>query len=292
LNLDRESTTHRKTMFSLPDFLPPVKTGLYLVATPIGNRGDITLRALDVLNKVELIYCEDTRTSRPLLETFALKTPLKSLHEHNEEALIPEILGQIRQGQKLALISDAGMPLISDPGYKLVKALHDHHLPVTVIPGASAVLTAAVLSGLPTDRFLFCGFVDPKKLIEFQRIEATLVFYEAPHRLLKTLEIMAGLFQNRTIAVLRELTKWHEEVVRGSFSEVFETFKNRDKILGELVIVLSPPFEPPSFPSEQEIDAALVEALKEHSLKDACTLVAGVLNLPRKEIYKRALALK
>jgi 16S rRNA (cytidine1402-2'-O)-methyltransferase len=279
-------------MLSLPYFLPRVDAGLHIVATPIGNRGDITLRALDVLQKVDLIYCEDTRTSRPLLDTFAIKTPLKSLHDHNEAALIPEITNKIKAGEKIALISDAGMPLISDPGYKLVKALQDQNLPVTVIPGASAVITAAALSGLPTDRFMFCGFVDTKKLIDFQSIDATLIFYESPHRLIKTLQAMGTIFTHRTISVLRELTKLHEEGVRGTIADVLTNFLQRDKILGEIVIVLSPPAAIDQPLSTQEIDTALREAMKSHSLKDACTLVAGTLGLPRKDIYKRALALK
>ena len=279
-------------MLNLPDFLPVVKAGLHIIATPIGNRGDITLRALDVLQKADLIYCEDTRTSRPLLETFSIKTPVKSLHEHNETALIPEISNKIRAGEKLALISDAGMPLISDPGYKLVKALQDQKLPVTVIPGASAVITAAALAGLPTDRFMFCGFVDTKKLTDFQSIDTTLIFYESPHRLLKTLQVMVPIFAQRTISVLRELTKLHEEVVRGTIAEVLEIFSRRDKILGEIVLILSPPTTIGPTLSPQDIDTALIDAMKSHSLKDACTLVAGTLGLPRKEIYKRALALK
>lgn len=279
-------------MLKLPDFLPVVTPGLYVVATPIGNRGDITLRALDVLQKADLIYCEDTRTSRPLLETFAIKASLKSFHDHNEEIMIPEIIERINQGQKLALISDAGMPLISDPGYKLVRTLQDQQLPVTVIPGASAVVTAAALSGLPTDRFMFCGFVDTRKLVGFQQIEATLIFYESPHRLLRTLEVMRSVFAKRTVSVLRELTKLHEEIVRGTISEVIGIFKAREKILGEIVIVLSPPLTPGHLPSGQDIDAALVEAMQAHSLKDACTLVAGALGVPRKDVYKRALNLK
>lgn len=279
-------------MISLPDFLPAVKTGLHVVATPIGNRGDITLRALDVLAKVDLIYCEDTRTSRPLMETFGIKTPLKSLHEYNEDNLIPEIINRLQSDEKLALISDAGMPLISDPGYKLIRALHNLRLPVTIIPGASAAITAIALSGQPTDKFMFCGFVNTKKLTDLQTTEATLIFYESPHRLIKTLEIMSTVFTNREVSVLRELTKLYEESVSGSFEYVLDVFSQRDKILGEIVLVLSPPNTTKSAPSDSEIDQAILDALQTHSLKDACTLVAGSLGLPRKDIYKRALTLK
>ncbi len=214
-------------MLSLPDFLPAVKPGLYIVATPIGNRGDITLRALDVLQRVELIYCEDTRTSRPLLDTFGIKTSLKALHDHNEEKMIPEVMARIQSGQAIALISDAGMPLISDPGFMIVRALQDAALPVTVVPGASAVITAAALSGLPTDKFMFLGFINPKDAVLYKDINATLILYESPHRLIKTMESLSVIFADRHIAVVRELTKLHEEVVRGTWDDVIADFSSR-----------------------------------------------------------------
>lgn len=278
-------------MLSLPDFLPAVKPGLYLVATPIGNRGDITLRALDVLQRVDLIYCEDTRTSKPLLDTFGIKTPLKALHDHNEDKMIPDVMTRIQAGQAVALISDAGMPLISDPGFVIVRALQDNNLPVTVIPGASAVITAAALSGIPTDKFMFLGFMNPKDTVVYKDVDATLILYESPHRLLKSLEQLAIIFSNRQVAVTRELTKLHEEVVRGAWADVIANFTARDKIRGEFVLVLSPPTQTEHL-SEADLDQAILDALKSHTLKDACTLVAGALGLPRKDVYKRALILK
>ncbi len=278
-------------MLSLPDFLPAVKPGLYIVATPIGNRGDITLRALDVLQRVELIYCEDTRTSRPLLDTFGIKTSLKALHDHNEEKMIPEVMARIQSGQAIALISDAGMPLISDPGFMIVRALQDAALPVTVVPGASAVITAAALSGLPTDKFMFLGFINPKDAVLYKDINATLILYESPHRLIKTMESLSVIFADRHIAVVRELTKLHEEVVRGTWDDVIADFSSRDKIRGEFVLVLSPPAQSSDL-TGIDLDQAIRDALQSHSLKDACTLVAGALGLPRKEVYKRALSLK
>ncbi len=278
-------------MLSLPDFLPAVKAGLYVVATPIGNRGDITLRALDVLHRADLIYCEDTRTSRPLLETFGIKTPLKALHEHNEEQLVPQVISRIQAGEKLALISDAGMPLISDPGFVIVRALHEANMPVTVIPGASAVITAAALSGLPTDKFMFLGFINPKDAVQYKQIDATLILYESPHRLLKSLEHLAVVFSDRQLVITRELTKLHEEVVRGTWQEIIDNFASRDKVRGEFVLVLSPPTTQNQL-SETDLDQAIIAALENHSLKDACTLVAGSLGLPRKDVYRRALTLK
>lgn len=278
-------------MLSLPDFLPAVKAGLYVVATPIGNRGDITLRALDVLHRADLIYCEDTRTSRPLLETFGIKTPLKALHEHNEEQLVPQVISRIQAGEKLALISDAGMPLISDPGFVIVRALHEANMPVTVIPGASAVITAAALSGLPTDKFMFLGFINPKDAVQYKQIDATLILYESPHRLLKSLEHLAVVFSDRQLVITRELTKLHEEVVRGTWQEIIYNFASRDKVRGEFVLVLSPPTTQNQL-SETDLDQAIIAALENLSLKDACTLVAGSLGLPRKDVYRRALTLK
>lgn len=278
-------------MLSLPDFLPAVKAGLYVVATPIGNRGDITLRALDVLHRADLIYCEDTRTSRPLLETFGIKTPLKALHEHNEEQLVPQVISRIQAGEKLALISDAGMPLISDPGFVIVRALHEANMPVTVIPGASAVITAAALSGLPTDKFMFLGFINPKDAVHYKQIDATLILYESPHRLLKSLEHLAVVFSDRQLVITRELTKLHEEVVRGTWQEIIYNFASRDKVRGEFVLVLSPPTTQNQL-SETDLDQAIIAALENLSLKDACTLVAGSLGLPRKDVYRRALTLK
>ena len=278
-------------MLSLPDFLPAVKPGLYIVATPIGNRGDITLRALDVLQRVDLIYCEDTRTSKPLLDTFGIKTPLKALHDHNEDKMIPDVMPRIQAGQAVALISDAGMPLISDPGFVIVRALQDNNLPVTAIPGASAVITAAALSGMPTDKFMFLGFMNPKDTVVYKDVDATLILYESPHRLLKSLEQLAIIFSNRQVAITRELTKLHEEVVRGVWADVIANFTARDKIRGEFALVLSPPTQTEHL-SEADLDQAILDALKSHTLKDACTLVAGALGLPRKDVYKRALMLK
>lgn len=280
-------------MIDFPSFLPPVTPGLYLVATPIGNRGDITLRALFTLSHVDVIYCEDTRTSRPFLETYGIKKPLKSYHEYNADKIRPQILALLEQGKAVALISDAGMPLISDPGYKLVRSCQEINLPLTCVPGASAVLTGLVLSGMPTDHFLFAGFPNIKELYDYKELKASLVFFESPHRLLESLADLSVIFRDRDVAVVREITKKFEEVVKGSFAEVISCFQGREKILGEIVIVLSPPTgEGISETLEADLDKALLKALITHRIKDACALVAGVMGLPKKQVYARALELK
>jgi 16S rRNA (cytidine1402-2'-O)-methyltransferase len=280
------------SIIDFPSFLPPVTPGLYLVATPIGNRGDMTIRALHTLTHADIIYCEDTRTSRTLLETYGIHKPLKSYHEHNEDKVRPQILDLLREGKVLALISDAGMPLISDPGFKLVRSCHEGGLPLTCVPGVSAVTAGLVLSGMPPHPFAFLGFVNLKQAKSYVDFPATLIFFESPHRLLETLEAFASLFKGRDVAVVREITKRFEEVIRGSFTEVLDTLRQRHKILGEIVLVLSPPLEETQEVSEQDLDRAIREALETYTLKDACTLVAGSLGIPKKQVYARALVLK
>lgn len=279
-------------MISFPSFLPPITPGLYLVGVPIGNRGDISLRALFTLTHVDVIYCEDTRVSKVLLDTYGIRTSLKSYHEHNADRMRPQIIKALQEGKSIALISDAGMPLISDPGFKLVRSCQEADLLVTCVPGPSAVLTGLVLSGMSSGQFFYGGFVDSKDYVKYQGISSTLIFFESPHRLLQTLETMSLIFANRQIAVVRELTKKFEEIVRGSFDEVLEKFKQREKILGEFVLVLSPPEMVNEQHSDENLDRALLEALEHHRVKDACTLVAGALGLPKKQVYARALLLK
>ena len=277
-------------MLDLPDFLPVVTPGLYIVATPIGNRGDITLRALSVLSKADIICCEDTRTSLKLLQTFGISKPLWSYHDHNGDKVRPKIIQALKEHKIIALISDAGMPLISDPGYKLVRACYENHLPLTTIPGASAVLAGLVLSGMPSDRFMFCGFVQAKDFCDLQFIPATLVFFEAPQRLLDSISAMQNSFPNREIAVVREITKRFEEAVFGSYEEVMHHFSEQPSIRGEFVIVLSPPKK--QLIQNVEIDATLIRLMQDHSLKEASQIVAQTLGLSRKQVYQRALWIK
>jgi 16S rRNA (cytidine1402-2'-O)-methyltransferase len=263
--------------------------GLYIVATPIGNLSDITLRAVDTLKKCDLIACEDTRISRKLLSAYSIKKRLISYHDHNADQMRPTILKKIASGQSVALISDAGTPLISDPGYKLVRQCYEENLPVTYLPGPSAVIAGLVLSGMPTDRFLFAGFAEKKSYAEFTHLAATLIFFESSKRLLSTLKEMACAFANREVAVVREVTKLFEEVKRGSFPELLAEYEQKGPPKGEIVLILSPPSHEP--PSQQDIDKHLIEALKTHSLRDASTLVAGSLGISRKLVYARAIEL-
>lgn len=277
-------------MIPLPDFLPTIKPGLHIVATPIGNLGDITLRALSILTQVDHIFCEDTRVSRKLLQAYAISGNLQTYHEHNAEEMRPKILHMLKNGAKIALISDAGTPLISDPGYKLVRACYQEDILVTTAPGPAAVIAGLVLSGLPSDQFFFAGFAQNKKFQELKDIPSTLIFYEAPQRLVATLQEMKRVFANRSVAVVREITKLYEEVVQGDYETVIAAFSGQERCRGEMVILLSPPQMVET--AEDDVEALLAQTLTEHSMKDAVTIVAGVLGLPRKKVYQHALTLK
>lgn len=266
-----------------------MKAGLYVVATPIGNLGDITLRALETLKACDVIACEDTRVSRKLLSAYQIHKPLISYHDHNADQVRPQILAKIQGGQAVALISDAGTPLVSDPGYKLVHHCYEMDLLVTVLPGPSAVIAGLVLSGMPTDRFLFAGFAVRKMFSELSAINMTLIFFESASRLLATLKEMMNVFPNRRVSIVREITKVFEETRQGSFADLIQYYEEKGPPKGEVVLVLSPPDEQPV--SLSDIDILLHQTLETHSLRDACTLVAGTLNVPRKQVYQRALVL-
>src|SRR5882762_3876861 len=218
--------------------------GLHLVATPIGNLGDVTLRALWVLRNVDCILCEDTRVTGRLLARFGIDTPLDAYHDHNADRVRPAVLEALRRGERLALVSDAGTPLISDPGFKLVRAALAEDLPVTAAPGPSAALTALILSGLPPDVFLFAGFLPPRSaarrraLGQWTTLDATLVFFEGPSRLAAALADMADILGKKDAAVARELTKRHEEIRRGRLSELTEHYREAGPPRGEVVIVV------------------------------------------------------
>lgn len=269
--------------------------GLYLVATPIGNLGDMTLRALSVLAQADVIYCEDTRHSRTLLQHFSLRAPLKSYHEHNATSQRPYIMEALASGARVALISDAGTPLISDPGYKLVReALAAGHA-VTSLPGASALLTALTQAGLPSDQFLFAGFLPPRsaarqaRLNSLKRVAATLIFYEAPSRVADTLSDLDAVLGPREAAVARELTKLHEEVMRGTLQDLAARVANLPA-RGEYAIVVGPPLQTET--SDQAIAAALSDALQDMRLKDAAKAVAEALGVARNRVYEIGLKLK
>jgi len=275
---------------------PALAPGLYVVATPIGNLGDVTLRALAILAGVDRILAEDTRISRTLLDRYQIKTPLSPYHEHNAAEARPRALRSLAEGQTLAIISDAGTPLISDPGYKLVSEAVAAGLPVTAAPGPSAALAALCTAGLPTDRFFFEGFLPPRSAPRRERINilagvpATLVFYEAPGRLAETLADLALELGARPAAVARELTKLHEEVRRGALDALAAEFAVAEPPRGEIVIVVGPPEARPVI-SEEAIETDLLAALRTLSVKGAAAAVAAKHGLPRRQIYARALAL-
>lgn len=265
--------------------------GLYIVATPIGNLGDISLRALEMLKKVDAIICEDTRVTQKLLLNYSIKKPLYSYHDHNAHKVSATLIKGLQSGKTLALLSDAGMPLVADPGYPLVQACIEEKIPITVIPGPSAVLTALVLSGLPSDRFAFLGFFDIKKFEEVQNFPGTLIFFEAPHRLVATLQKLQQLFPQRCCVVARELTKRFEEVVRGTLYEVFTCFAQRSAIKGEIVLLLGSPPEQ-VLTDDTTILAALEPLLERFSLKEAVAATADVLGVSKKRVYQLALHFK
>lgn len=267
-----------------------LQAGLYIVATPIGNLGDITLRAIEILKKCDVIACEDTRVSRKLLSTYSINKPLISYHDHNADQVRPKIVKKIADGKAVALISDAGTPLISDPGYKLVRECYDVNLSVTFIPGPTAVIAGLVLSGMPTDRFVFAGFVDKKKFNELSPISMTLIFFESAKRLKATLKDMSKGLPNREVAIVREITKKFEEIHRGAFEELIDYYSDKPAPKGEVVLVLSPPRIQQI--SGQDIELLLLQALKTKSIRDACRIVAETLGVPRKDVYARALELK
>lgn len=271
--------------------------GLYLVATPIGNLGDVSLRALAVLRYADCIWCEDTRVTARLLARHGIKQRLATYHDHNAEAARPGILAALRRGERVALVSDAGTPLISDPGYKLVRAAIGEGLPVTAAPGPSAALTALILSGLPPDRFLFAGFLPRQRaarrtaLADWAPLDATLIFYEAAPRLAPALADMADILGARPAAVARELTKLHEEVRRGGLADLAEHYRAAGPPRGETVVVIGPPAPPPPL-DEAELDRRLRAAVAEIGVRDAAAKLAAETGRPRSELYQRALALR
>jgi 16S rRNA (cytidine1402-2'-O)-methyltransferase len=274
---------------------PSVAPGLYIVATPIGNLGDLTRRAVEVLSACDLIACEDTRVTGKLLNHIGIKQVMRRYDDHASDEARERLL--VEMGVKsVALVSDAGTPLISDPGYRLVRAARERGIPVTSIPGPSALVTALTLAGLPTDRFLFGGFLPGKDkargdvLSELAVVPATLVFYETGPRLVDSLEAMARLLPGRDIAVARELTKLHEECRTGTADEMVEHYTAHPP-RGEIVLMAGPPGAAPA-PDDDAIDAELRAALAEMSTSQAAGKVAKALGLDRKTLYARAMELK
>lgn len=275
----------------------PLPSALYVVATPIGHLGDMTLRALETLAAADVIACEDTRVTRVLLDRYAIRVPLLSYNDHNAGERRPRLLAALADGKAVALVSDAGTPLVSDPGFKLVADVIAAGHRVVPIPGASAMLAALVASGLPSDAFLFAGFLPVKtearrhRIEDLARVPATLIFYESPHRVADTLgDLAAVLGADRPGVVGRELTKHFEEIVRGSLAEVAADFAGRASIKGEIVVVVGPPSDIPT--DAADIDAMLRAALTRQAPGRAVAEVARLTGADRKALYERAMALK
>jgi 16S rRNA (cytidine1402-2'-O)-methyltransferase len=275
---------------------PKAVPGLHLVATPIGNLGDITLRALETLAGVDIIACEDTRITRRLTERYAITAQLKQYHEHNAALARPKILEHLAGGASIALVSDAGTPLISDPGFKLVREVCAAGHAVIALPGPSSVLSALSVAALPTDRFFFEGFLPPReaarraRLMELARIEATLVMFESGNRVRDTLPDLADIMGGRDAAICREMTKMHEEIRRAPVSELAKaagTLETR----GEFVLVIGPPPAHAQLMADEQLDDLLLTSLERDSVKDAVAHAVELSGRPRREIYARALEL-
>ena len=277
-----------------------LRPGLTLIATPIGNAGDITLRALDALRDADAVACEDTRVGRRLMDIHGVALdgrPLLAYHDHNSASALPRLLDLLRGGGRVVFLSDAGTPMVADPGFRLAQAVIAEGIALSATPGPCAAIMALTLSGLPSDRFTFVGFAPPKRearrnfLREFAGIPTTLILYESPKRLAASLADMAEVFGNREAAIARELTKMFEEVRRGPLDTLAAHYAAEGAPKGEVVVVVGPraPAEPAS---EADIDTALREALTTQTVKDAAKAVATDLGLPRKVVYDRALVLK
>jgi 16S rRNA (cytidine1402-2'-O)-methyltransferase len=273
-----------------------MQTGtLYIVATPIGNLEDITLRAVRVLKEVDVIAAEDTRHTRHLLDRYGIDTQLTSYHDHNKEEKAPILVARLLEGKSAALVSDAGTPGISDPGYFLINLAVDQKIPVVPIPGATAAIAALSVSGLPTDRFVFEGFLPAKHLARIKRLqelakeERTIIFYEAPHKIVKTIEDMLEVFGDRRAVITRELTKIHEETIRGTLSEILHRLRE-GTIKGEFTVIVHGWL---AEPRKKDIDAAeYLKNLMLHrglSKKEAISVAAEELGLPKKEVYRESL---
>lgn len=272
--------------------------GLYIIATPIGNLKDISQRAVDILKEVSIVACEDTRVSKKLFALINIRTDKKfiSYQDHNEETCYPYIIELLQSGESVALISDAGSPLISDPGYKLVKKCREQNINVYAVPGACAVISALQISGLPTNRFMFAGFIPNKEKArydlfnELKDIKSTLVFYETANRILKTLPVMQEIFGTREIAVAREITKIYEECKNGTAEALINHFKEHEP-KGECVIMVAPPTETISI-SSSELEEILRKKMLTSSLKDIAKELSVELNMNKNEIYKLGLKIK
>ncbi len=284
------------TAFGLRAEVEPIRKGLHVVATPIGNLGDISFRALATLAAADAVIAEDTRVTKILLAHYGIATPLVAYHEHNAAVMRPHLLARLASGAALALVSDAGTPLVSDPGFKLVSDALTQDIEVISVPGASAVLAALVVAGLPTDRFFFEGFLPPKsgprrqRIAELAAIPGTLVFFESPRRVAEMVADLAAVLGPRDAALARELTKYYETVRRATLPELAEALAI-EAPRGEIVVLVGPPGEHASSETQEELDARLTKALETLSVKDAAAIVSAATGQPRRKVYARAIEL-
>ena len=267
-----------------------------IVSLPIGNLKDITLRAIETLEQSDIIYCEDTRTTIKLTNHYNIKATLKSYHEHSTAKVREKIINELGDGKNISLVSDAGTPLISDPGYKLIRDIKKSGFNVSSAPGVSSTVMALTLSGIPSDKFLFVGFLPTKKssrsdyLIEISNINASIIIFESAKRINGTLMALKEILGNRKVAICRELTKKFEEIINGNISDVLKELSSRDSLKGEIVIVVSGPDD--SNEKDIDIELMLMDALSTMSASEASKEVSKFTNLSRKEVYNVALKLK
>lgn len=257
-----------------------MQSGVYVVGTPIGNLSDMSPRAIEILQNVDLIAAEDTRVFSKLAQHFDIKTKVVSCHEHNERDVIDSLIEKVQSGISLAAVSDAGMPAISDPGFRLVRAARAAGVPVYMVPGPTAVISALVLSGFPTDRFTFCGFFDEKKVREDNKIRHTIIYYESPNRIMDTIKTLASVMPERQIAIVREITKIHEETIIGYPADLM----NIEPPRGEIVLVVAP--APDRKMSDEEI-SEIVNDIVANSTKSAAAQLAQMTGISKKEAYKK-----
>jgi 16S rRNA (cytidine1402-2'-O)-methyltransferase len=292
---DHEPRRRSYTLHGQRLIAPPLAAGLHVVSTPIGNLSDITLRALTTLAAADVVVCEDTRVTSKLTQHYGIDASMIAYNDHNAPRVRPQILDRLASGAAIALVSDAGTPMVSDPGYKLVREAIEAGVAVYSAPGASAALAALTIAGLPTDRFFFEGFLPSKdgaranRLAELRNVPATLVFFESGPRLSDSLAAMATALGDRAATVARELTKAYETVYRGTLVSLATEFAVAAEPKGEIVVVVGPPVEERA--SADDVDASLASALETLSVKDAAAAVAARLGVPRRDVYARALEL-
>ncbi len=276
---------------------PALAAGLHLVATPLGNLADVGLRSLAVLAAADIVLCEDTRITSRLMQRYSIATRLKPYHDHNAASVRPVLLQKLSAGAAIALVSDAGMPMVSDPGYKLVRDCVEQAIAVDVVPGPTAPVTALALSGLPSDRFLFAGFLSAKQgtrmrqLQELSAIPATLLMFESAARIAATLNDIADCMGNRAMAVAREMTKLHQEVLRGDARSIISQLSGRSALKGEITMVIGPPDRAPEV-SQDDVLSRLSELLRDHPVSKAATILAKETGRPRAGLYDLAVSMK